>query len=93
MSNPQFTFGKQENTKRFQPQFSASSQTFRADFGTSVAEEYKGEYIVTPDPYDQQVLNTAKKLMRDDVTIKKIPFFAVSNASGGDTVYIGSEIE
>lgn len=93
MSNPQFTFGKQENTKRFQPQFSASQQTFRTNFGTTVAEEYKGEYIVTPDPYDPQVLKTAKKLMRDDVTIKKIPFFAVSNASGGDTVYIGSEIE
>ena len=55
-------------------------------------EEYNGGYSVTP-RVDEQLLCTAKKFMVEDVTIKAIPFYNVSNNSGGNTVYIGKEIE
>ena len=54
-------------------------------------EPYEGEYEVTP-RISSQTLATAKKLMQDDVTIKAIPYFDVSNTAGGQTIYIGSEL-
>lgn len=55
------------------------------------APPYEGEYKVTPKVIEQ-TLPTAKKLLSEDVTIKKIPYFEVSNTSGGNTVYIGNEV-
>ena len=52
---------------------------------------YDGEYIVTPKT-TEQTLSTANKVLREDVLINKIPYFEVGNNSGGDTVYIGSEV-
>lgn len=52
---------------------------------------YEGEYIVTP-KVTAQTLPTAEKLMEDDVTVKSIPYFDVSNTVGGSTVYIGTEV-
>lgn len=52
---------------------------------------YEGEYEVTPS-VEPQILETAQKTMKRDVEIKAIPFFNVSNSSGGSTVYIGSEV-
>lgn len=54
-------------------------------------EVYMGEYDVTPN-IEQQVLETANKVLVENVTIKKIPFFEVGNTSGGTTVYIGKEV-
>ena len=34
-------------------------------------------------------LETAKKLMTDDVTVKKLPRYDVANEAGGTTIYIG----
>ena len=59
---------------------------------SGVTEQYDGEYEVIP-RVDSQTLPTKKKVMKDDLTIKEIPFFDVSNNSGGTTVYIGEEIE
>ena len=53
---------------------------------------YTGDYVVTP-KVDEQILPTENKLMEDDVTIKAIPFYNVSNTAGGSTVYIGKELE
>lgn len=53
---------------------------------------YEGDYSVTP-TVSSQTLQTAQKLMREDLTIKEIPYFVVSNASGGDTVYIAKEVD
>lgn len=53
---------------------------------------YSGDYGVTP-TIDGQTLETAQKLMKDDVTVKAIPYFDVGNTSGGSTVYIGTDIE
>lgn len=52
---------------------------------------YDGNYVVTP-RIDEQIMATKHKVMSDDVTIKAIPFFDVSNTSGGSTVYIGNEV-
>lgn len=50
-------------------------------------EEYKGSYEITPSP-EEQILHTALKVMRDDVKVKEIPYYEVSNASGGNTIII-----
>lgn len=54
------------------------------------APEYSGPYDITP-LFTAQVLPTAKKLMQQDVTIRKIPQYEVSNDSSGYTLIIGDE--
>ena len=54
-------------------------------------EPYEGPYDVTP-KVTAQTLPTAKKLMRDDVSVRAIPYFDVSNQAGGNTIYIASEV-
>ena len=51
--------------------------------------KYEGEYEVTPSLAEDITLNTAKKLMTDDVTVKKLPRYDVANEAGGTTVYLG----
>lgn len=53
---------------------------------------YDGSYMVIPS-VEEQKLQTAQKMMTDDVTVKAIPYYDVSNASGGTTVYIADTIE
>lgn len=50
-------------------------------------EEYSGSYEITP-AVEQQIMQTAEKVMREDVTIKEIPYAEVSNPAGGTTVII-----
>ena len=50
---------------------------------------YEGEYEVTP-AVGEQILPTAQKLMEENVTVKAIPIFNVSNTSGGSTFYIAT---
>lgn len=52
------------------------------------AEIYTGSYEVTPQ-FHEQILETAHKVMRNDVKIKNIPITTVSNTSGGRTLIIG----
>ena len=54
-------------------------------------EPYDGDYEVTPKIDEATVLPTAQKLLARDVTVHKIPYYEMDNASGGTTVYIGSE--
>lgn len=51
---------------------------------------YNGDYEVTPSS-EAQTLYTTNKVMADDVSIKKIPYFETSNEYG-KTIYIGSEV-
>lgn len=60
-------------------------------YGGGSAPPYTGPYTVTP-KVEAQTLETARKLMTDDVNIKAIPFFETSNAAGGETFYIGTEV-
>lgn len=52
------------------------------------APTYDGPYAVTPS-LNEQMLETAQKMMSDNVTVKEIPIYVVSNNSGGTTVIIG----
>ena len=54
------------------------------------ADPYTGEYVVTP-KVDQQTMPTRNKQMLDDVTVRSIPYYETSNASG-TTVYIAAEL-
>lgn len=58
--------------------------------GISV-EKYKGEYEFTP-TVDGGTLETANKFLEDDVHIKAIPFYEVSNQFDGETIYIAKEL-
>lgn len=51
---------------------------------------YDGQYEVTPSAHNSIVLETREKLMADDVTVLKIPYYETSNESGL-TVYIAGE--
>lgn len=51
--------------------------------------KYEGEYEVTPSLAEDIKLETAKKVMTDDVTVKKLPRYDVANEAGGTTVYLG----
>ena len=53
-------------------------------------QDYDGEYVVIPKTIEQ-TLETKNKHMTDDVTVREIPYYAVSNLTGL-TVYIGSNI-
>lgn len=76
--------------------FSETGESIAADFGEiqSVnigAEVYEGDYVVTP-KVDGQTIPTKGKVLIKDMTVKAIPYFDVSNTSGGSTVYIAKEI-
>ena len=49
---------------------------------------YSGPYSVTSSVYNQS-LSTNETYMNDNITIKKIPYYEVSNLSGGKTASIG----
>ena len=71
----------------------AQQSAVRVDVtGTTVvgAPEYSGPYDITP-LFSAQVLPTAKRLMQQILTIKKIPQYEVSNDSNGYTLIIGEE--
>ena len=53
------------------------------------AETYTGDYEVTPDADETQVLYTAKKYLHSNITVEKIPYAEVTNPSDGITVTIG----
>lgn len=51
--------------------------------------KYDGEYEVTPSATGEVTLNTAQKHVDSNIIVKKIPYYEVSNNSGGTTVTIG----
>lgn len=59
--------------------------------GTMKVDNYEGEYEVTP-KVTAQTLGTKQKFMENDVTIRKIPLYEVSNTTGGTTITIGKEV-
>ncbi len=54
----------------------------------SALPEYRGETTVTPS-VDPQTLPTADTVLREDVTVREIPFYTTTNPSGGYTAIIG----
>ena len=58
---------------------------------TSDAPDYEGSYVVTPKAHSETVLPTNNRVMRDDVTVLRVPYYETSNPSGGYTAYIAEE--
>ena len=52
---------------------------------------YDGDYLVIPKAYDEQVLETANKLLLEDVTVTKVPYYETSNLFDGKTAYIAED--
>lgn len=84
---------------RFKVDFAESCMSFGVRFSAlqiveqlKDAEKYTGPYVVIPHAHNEQTLETAQKLMTDNVTVQKVPFYDVSNTTGGTTVYIASEV-
>lgn len=50
-------------------------------------ETYSGSYSITPSP-ESQVLPTSGKFCSNDIQVRAIPFYEVSNDTGGTTVII-----
>lgn len=67
------------------------SATPTLDVNITLNEKYKGEYEVTP-TVDGGTLQTANKFLENDINIKPIPFYEVSNNFDGQTIYIAKEL-
>jgi hypothetical protein len=62
----------------------------------SVTKEYDiygGEYKIVPKTFEEQVLPTSNRVLKEDVVVKEVPFYETSNDSGGITAYIGKDVE
>lgn len=66
--------------------------TIGAEYAISSADEYEGEYTVTPKAHEEQTLETKDKLMAENVTVVKIPYYETSNVFDGLTVFIAEDI-
>lgn len=67
-----------------------AGDTFEVGSGLEPGGVYPGPYEATP-KFTPQYLHTSGQIMADDVNVKKIPVYEVSNQSGGTTVTIGGE--
>lgn len=88
----------EENNRILKTTFDEINRKFNTHLGdlyqvTKIigGEAYDGDYAITP-RVDPQTMLTKDKVMLEDVMIKAIPFYNVSNTSGGSTVYIGNEV-
>ena len=59
---------------------------------TQECEAYIGNYKVVPQAFNEQVLLTAHKVLAEDVTISKVPYWETGNTSNGMTAYIAKEV-
>ena len=87
-----------EITKNIPVKFAESGGTLHAKMGEIHTvteyiggEKYTGEYEVTP-KVEAQTMPTKDKVLIEDMTVNAIPYFDVSNSSGGSTVFIGNEV-
>lgn len=53
--------------------------------------DYDGAYVITPKNWEDIVLPTKDKSMKDDLTVEKVPYEEVTNLGGGLTAVIGFE--
>lgn len=57
----------------------------------STAADYDGSYVIIP-KVESQTMPTENKRMRQDVLVREIPYYEVSNVSGL-TVYIANTLD
>lgn len=55
---------------------------------TERADSYTGDYEITPQAFQSQTLETANKLLKENIVIGPIPYYETSNESDGMTAYI-----
>lgn len=60
-------------------------------YQSEVQDVYTGDYEVTPKVTRELTLETKRKVMKDDVVVKKMPQFEVANEAGGATLILGDE--
>lgn len=84
-----------EESMRFDVRFSCNNVGFRAEFDSfqTVAkapdvEYYEGEYSIMP-AVQAQTLQTAYKMLEENLVVQEIPYAEVGNLSGGVTATIG----
>ena len=72
-------------------QMNANSGRIDAEIGRPKGDyaKYTGEYEVTPKMNEETVLDTAHKVLSDNVTVREVPMFEVTNEAGGNTLIIG----
>lgn len=92
----QTSFDSSQFDKSFRAEFVKSNIELKPKF-KEISEvgdykEFQGPYVVTPQA-EEISLPTQDTLLKDNITIESIPFFEVSNTAGGNTIYIGGEIE
>ena len=74
-----------------------SGQAMGISTGTPIAREYvggdpyEGSYTITPLASQAVILPTTNKILRDDITVTKVPYYETSNLSG-TTVFIASGV-
>lgn len=82
------------NNDVFKTKFVSDNDVFNIEFvGGGIhdtATTYKGEHTVTPSR-KAKVLETANKVLSENITIVAIPYSEVSNLGGGKTFYIAKE--
>ena len=61
------------------------------DFSVGAYEPYTDSYEVTPSTLEQ-VLHTANKVLKNDITVHAIPYTETSNQAGGYTCYIAGGV-
>ena len=88
----------QELDKKLNVDFRTRNEKIKVDFehlqvvsDNVGVDYYKGNYTVTP-KVEKQELATRQKFLTENVKIKEIPFFEMSNLEGGQTVFIGKEL-
>ena len=69
----------------------AADPGISAEFSIHPAQKYRGAYTVTPRAYNEVILDTNGKVMGDNVTVYRVPYFETSNPDG-ETVYIAAEV-
>jgi hypothetical protein len=87
-----------ENSQHLATQFAETAEPLGVDFGEVQnvteyvgGEKYDGDYIITP-KIEEQMMPTKDKVLTDNVVVKSIPIYRVTNQTGGTTIYIAKEI-
>ena len=62
-----------------------------AEYSMTEGDPYEGAYEVTPKAWKEQILPTKDKIMAEDVTVFKVPYYETSNIFDGLTVFIAED--
>lgn len=59
---------------------------------TKEFDAYAGDYNIVPKAFISQTLETANKVLKENVTISEVPYWETRNESNGQTAYIAKEV-